>query len=245
MNRPEETNTMLQAMKMDAFLETLMHQRENADYDDKFFENRLFELVSSEFYGRRNNKTEQLIRLANFQNSQACPEDVDFTPNRTFDSQLAKELLACRFMETKKNIVVMGPTGAGKSYFAQAIGVAACRRGFSTAYVQLADFLEEYHIEKMKGLQKSRLYRNRFKRKQLLIIDEFLLYPMSEEDSQIILRLLDQRRDLHPTIVISQFNPNEWIGKVSNGVAGEALADRIATGSYRMNFQSKKSLRSM
>ena len=39
---------------------------------------------------------------------------------------------------------------------------------------------------------------------------------MSEEDSQIILRLLDQRRDLHPTIVISQFNPNEWIGKVSN-----------------------------
>lgn len=243
MSKRQEIATLLQAMKWDAFQAALQDQWNDPGRDEQSFDERLHTLITSEFYDKKNIKTERLIRLANFRNSQACPEGFNVGSHRTFDRSLAEELLTCLFIERRKNLVVMGPTGAGKSYFAQALGVAACRRGITTSYVQLTDLLEGHHIEAMKDPQKARLYRKRFMRKQLLIIDEFLLYPINEGESQFLMRLLDHRRDHFSTIIVSQYSPDEWIGKVDNGLAGEALADRIASGAYRIMFESKESLR--
>lgn len=80
-------------------------------------------------------------------------EDIGYGDDRHLDRRLILELASCNYIPHARNIIIVGPTGAGKSYLAQALGQAACRRFLSTRYVQLTDLLDELKMARAKGIE--------------------------------------------------------------------------------------------
>ena len=77
----------------------------------------------------------------------------------------------------------------------------------------------------------------------LLIVDEFLLFPLSENESKLLADIVDRRNQKASTIIISQFEPAEWIQQIPNTVAAEAIADRLTSNGYPLFIDGDISMR--
>lgn len=80
---------------------------------------------------------------------------------------------------------------------------------------------------------------------QLLILDEWLLYLLNEEDAQLILEIVDIRYRKASTIFCSQYSVAGWREKLQNKILADAVCDRIAHDSYEIVIESKESMRKL
>ena len=174
----QETLNKLKHMKLTGMVEALQQQETDPSYQEMDFQERLGLLVDWEFSKRQHGRLQRLIHSARFQNTTACVEDISYGDDRQLDRNLILELASCNYIPHARNIIIVGPTGAGKSYLAQALGQSACRRFLSTRYVQLTDLLDELKMAKAKGVEAFHRLRKQFVKYRLLIIDEWLLFPL-------------------------------------------------------------------
>lgn len=239
----EETLNKLKHMKLSGMVEALKQQENDPFYREMNFQQRLGLLVDWEFTRRQHNRLQRLIRAAKFQNKAACVEDIRYNDDRHLDRNLILELATCNYIPHARNVIIVGPTGAGKSYLAQALGQAACRRYLSTRYVQLSDLLDELTLAKAKGLEAFNRLRKQFVKYRLLIIDEWLLFPITEEDAQMLLWIIDRRHNNQATIIASQYEPAEWLEQIPIPVAAEAITDRLSAQAYKIIIKGSRSMR--
>jgi DNA replication protein DnaC len=239
----QETINKLKDMKLTGMVEALRQQDADPSYREMSFQERLGLLVDWEFSKRQHSRLARLMRAAKFQDTTACVEDISYGDDRKLDRNLILELASCNFVPHAQNIILVGPTGAGKSYLAQALGQAACRRFLTTRYVQLSDLLDELKLAKAKGLEAFHRLRRQFVRYNLLIIDEWLLFPISEEDAQLLLWIIDRRYNNNATIIASQYEPAEWLDQIPIPVAAEAITDRLSAKAYKIVVNGSRSMR--
>jgi DNA replication protein DnaC len=239
----EETLNKLKHMKLSGMVEALKQQENDPSYREMNFQQRLGLLVDWEFTRRQHNRLQRLIRAAKFQDKAACVEDIRYNDDRHLDRNLILELATCNYIPHARNVIIVGPTGAGKSYLAQALGQAACRRYLSTRYVQLSDLLDEPTLAKAKGLKAFNRLRKQFVKYRLLIIDEWLLFLITEEDAQMLLWIIDRRHNNQATIIASQYEPAEWLEQIPIPVAAEAITDRLSAQAYKIIIKGSRSMR--
>ena len=241
----QELLNKLKHMKMTGLAEALEQQDQDPGYEELGFHERLNLLVDWEYSKRQHNHLQRLISQAKFQNPHACIEDINYATDRKLDRELILELASCNYVHHARNIVIVGATGAGKSYIAQALGQAACRRLIPTKYIQLPDLLDELRIAKNKGPEMFIRLRKQYAKYSVLIIDEWLLFPISKEDSEMLLSLIDRRQNVRPTIVVSQLEPAEWLDQIPVPLAAESITDRLSAKAYKITIHGIKSMRSV
>ncbi len=240
-----ETIEKLKSMRLSGLAEALEEQQALSSFQELSFEERLGLLVDREFVKRKSNRIQRLIQQAKFQNPDACVENIHYRPERHLDKQLILKLASGQYITHARNVNIFGATGVGKSYVAQALGQNACRSGFTTRYIQLPNLLDELKIAKEKSTNAFVKLRKYYTDVQLLIIDEWLLFKIDEIDCQNLLQIIDRRVARRPTIVISQFSPDEWIGQMPIQVAAEAITDRLTAQAYTITLDSRESMRKM
>ncbi|MGI6782720.1 MAG: ATP-binding protein [Aminivibrio sp.] len=238
-----ETMNKLRHMKLTGIADALDEQEDDLNYREMAFDDRLGLLVDREFVKRRHNRLQRLVNGAKFRNSAACVEDVRYDDDRRLDRNLILELASCNYIPHARNIIITGPTGAGKSYLAQALGQAACRRLLTVRYVHLPDMLDELQIARRKGPEIFNRLLKQLVKFDLMIIDEWLLFPISEEDSRILLPLIDRRHNSKATIIASQYDPAERLDQIPVQVAAEAITDRLTSRAYRIVIGGSRSMR--
>lgn len=175
----------------------------------------------------------------------ACIDGIYYATDRKLDREQILEMASCNYIQHAQNIIIVGATGAGKSYIAQALGQAACRRLIPTKYIQLPDLLDEFRIAKIKGPEAFIRLRRQYAKYNLLIIDEWLLFPISKEDSEILLSLIDRRQNVRPTIIVSQLEPAEWLEQIPIPLAAESITDRLSAKAHKITIKGIKSMRSI
>jgi DNA replication protein DnaC len=103
------------------------------------------------------------------------------------------------FVGAATNLIITGPTGAGKTYLACVLGVEACKQTFWTCYIRMPDMLGHFQTHK-DNLRKQVRYRKKLGNYKVLIIDEWLNYKINEKESKFIYELVEQRCGNNPTI---------------------------------------------
>ena len=240
----QETLTKLRQMKLGGMAEALQEQEKDRNYEELSFQERLGLLVDWEFTRRQHARLQRLIRMAQFHDSNAIVEDIRYDDDRKLDRRLMLELASCNYIPHARNVVIIGPTGAGKSYIAQALGHSACRRLLPTRYVHLSDLLEEMRKAREKSNEAYDRLRKNLLSVRLLIIDEWLLFPISQDDAQQLAWLIDRRYGRQATIVASQYEPAEWLDQIPIAVVAESITDRLVAQAHKIIIQGKTSMRS-
>lgn len=235
------TVNKLREMKMSIMAASFQKQSKDSCVNDLSFEERFGLLVDAEWTARKNNRLKRLLRAADFAFPGACLEDIEYHADRELDKALISRLGTCNYVDEHHNLIILGATGSGKTYLANAFGATACRSFYPVRYVRLPDLLGELAIARAEGNYRKAL--KAYKQTKLLILDEWLLFPLKESEARDLLEIVEARYKKASTIFCSQFEVGGWHMKLSDPVLADAICDRIVHDSYTIVIGGVDSMR--
>ena len=235
------TVTKLHEMKLGVMASLFLKQLKDNGVSALSFEERFGLLVDAEWTTRRNNRLKRLMRSADHAFPGACVEDIEYHADRLLDKAMIQRLATCNYVDERHNLIILGATGSGKTYLANAFGVTACRSFYTVRYVRLPDLLGELAIARAEG--NYRKVMKPYKQVNLLILDEWLLFPLKESETRDLLEIVEARYKKASTIFCSQFDVGGWHLKLGDPVLADAICDRIVHDSYTIVIGGADSMR--
>ena len=237
----EATISRLYEMKLSVMAASYRQQLDDTGIHKFSFDERFGLLVDTEWTTRKNNRLKRLIHYADFPISGACIEDLEYRADRKLDRELITQLATCTYIADKRNIIILGATGTGKTFLACALGMSACRHFNSVKYIRLPDLLDELSVAKGEGIF-QKVIQN-YKKIDLLILDEWLLTSITDSESRDLLEIVESRYGRCSTVFSSQFDPAGWQIKLGEGPLAESILDRIIHDSYTIMIKGEESMR--
>ena len=181
-------------------------------------------LVEDEKIYRENKRLQRLLRNAKLK-IPAAIEDVDTRTPRGLNKQVLLNLANIQWVESHGNVLLCGPAGVGKSFIACALGHLAARAGYTVLYVRAPRLFESLHQSKADGSHLKALAK--LSRAQLLIVDDFLLTPLSEPERRDFLEIVEDRYGAGATVITSQCPIKEWHQNIQDPTIADAICDRL------------------
>lgn len=220
-----ETKRKLNAMNMQDIAESIEAQEVNSSfYAQLSFEERLSSLIDDIYQKRHNEKIQRRIKQAKLRYPSASLTDVDYA-SRKLDKGLLNELGTMNFLSSATNIVIQGFTGSGKTYLSCAIAKEACKKDIKTFTIRLPEMLQKRAEEKI--LHRENKYLHKLASYDLLVIDEWLIFSLSEDDIRFLYELFELRYGKSSTIFVGQYPTTEWHSRLGGGAHADSILDRI------------------
>lgn len=237
----ENTITKLREMRLGTMADAFKEQLTVPNIAELSFEDRFGLLVDKEWLTRKNNHLTRLIKNAHFSEPNACIEDISYSSGRKLDKAQITRFASCNFIFEHHNLMLLGATGCGKTYIACALGMAAVRQFLTVQYVRLPELLTELAIARTTGTFNKAI--ERYKKPALLILDEWLLYQLKENEARDLLEIAEARYKKGSIIFCSQFDVPGWHDKIGSPIIADAICDRIVHDSYRIVIECEESMR--
>jgi DNA replication protein DnaC len=204
------------------------------------FDERFGIMVEKEYLAKQNARIQRLLYSAGL-SSDTSLEDINYSSGRTIDKNTVAALSACLFIDQRLNVLITGKTGSGKTYLAKALGVNACRHGYSVKYLRIPELLLE--IAAARSENRYSRFMNNLTYTKLLILDDIGLKSYTQEESRDILEIAESRYNKASTILSSQVAHDKWYELFPDPTIADAIMDRIIHNSYILALDSKKSMR--
>lgn len=148
MSASQTTMDKLYGMRLSVMAQAYRDQEETHGIADMTFDERFAMIVDAEWDSRRINKRTRLLRQAAFSDPEANVIDIRYDADRKLDKARIAELANCEWVKAHRNVVITGASGAGKSWLACALGVAACNAFHSVRYTRMPEMLDELTVSK-------------------------------------------------------------------------------------------------
>lgn len=232
----EETFRKMRAMKLLGMHEAFKISMETRQHEQLPFDQLLHLLIEAEYEDRQNRKINRYLKAAKFR-YQSSVEEVDFSSPRGLDKNHLIRLASCQFLEKQENIIITGPTGVGKSYLASAIGHQACMKGYKVLYFNAAKLFSQLKMSRVDGSYTK--FINRLEKQDLLILDDFGLHPLDEENRLMLLEVIEDRHGRRSTIVTSQLPVIKWYELFQAQTIADAVLDRIVHTAHRIELKGE------
>jgi DNA replication protein DnaC len=224
----EPTIEKLNAMKLGVMARAAREMETTKPLADLSWQERLALLVDEQWQERENRKLDRRLKEAKL-TKKASLENVIVEATRGLDRATLKELGSFRWVEAHHNLILVGATGTGKSYLAAALAEQACRRGYRALLLRMPRLFEELAIARAQGNYAATLAR--FEKFDLLILDDFLMTPLTDAERRDLLELVEDRHERTSTIFTSQSPPKTWHGAIGDLTIADAICDRIVHNS--------------
>lgn len=227
----------LRTLRLTGMADALTQQQEQPDtYDSLSFPERLSLLVNQEDTERNNKRLARLLRSARFKLA-ARMENIDYEHPRGLNKSQAATLASGDWLGKHRNLLMTGPCGSGKSYLACALGHNACLQGYSVRYYRLSRLLDELTIAHGDGSYSKRLLQ--LEKTDLLILDDWGLEPLTQQQRNDLLEIMDDRHEKSSTLVASQLPTTEWHSSIGDATLADAILDRLMHNAHRLNLKGE------
>jgi DNA replication protein DnaC len=223
----------LKELRLSGMQEAYERQLELPENTSLTFEERFSLIVDYEWSKRRTNNLNRLIKRAGFR-EEALQEDIIKTEKRQYNKSLYQTLCTTDWIEQGLNLVITGPTGVGKSYFAQAFGYMACRRGQTVHYYRTSELMDILSAAKTEGTFHKLL--RQLQKCDLLILDDWGLNKFNVSETIALTDMIDERNLKRSMIVVSQIPSETWGDVLSDDTRADAIMDRVLKNSYHLEL---------
>jgi DNA replication protein DnaC len=227
------THDRLIALGLTGMAKALEDQRRQPDIVALAFEERVAMMIDRETIERENKRLITRLKFACLRQS-AVVEDVDMKASRGLDKALFQKLAAGDWIDRHQNLIVIGPTGVGKSWLACALGHKACRDDRSVLYQRVPRLFDALALARGDG-RHARMLKT-LARVELLILDDWGLATLTQEQGRDLLEIVDDRHNRGSTIVTSQLPVDHWHEAIANPTVADAILDRLVHNAHRITL---------
>jgi DNA replication protein DnaC len=194
-------------------------------------------LVDDEWAARQNRKLARAITKADFRPEGACLENVIYSSKRGFTKQDVQVFRTAEWIRSGHNVLLFGPTGAGKSYLAEAICVEACKLGYSVTKITFKRLLEE--VRRARATGQYLRFAEKIKKTGVLLLDDFAMATLGESELSDVAEMLDERTQRRPVVVTSQYPMEAWLERLPEPTMAEAICDRLKHNAYTFKLKGE------
>ena len=228
----EPTMEKLKMLRLDAMAQGWTEQQRQPEAALLAFDERFGLLIDIECVARENKRMQKLLKDAKLKYPHACIEAIDYPVKRELDKAVIRQLATCRWIQEHQGVLITGATGTGKSWIACALAQQACRRGFRAFYRRCSRLFDELRIARADG---SYVYvLAKLARAQVLILDDFGLNPIGDDERRDLGEILEDRSGSGSTIVTSQLPPTAWHQYLGEPTLADAICDRVLPSGHRI-----------
>ena len=230
----EPVITQLNELRLVGMARTFEQIAHHASFQELDFEERFSQLLQSEIAYRQHQRLSQRLRWARLPQL-ATVEDLDTRTPRGLDKRVMAKLIALEWLDSQLNVLITGPTGIGKSFFAAALAHQACRQDIGTRYYRLPRLAEE--LNRAAAQHKKSAFFKQLARVKLLVLDDFGLTPLADETKRDLLEIMDDRYNKASTLITSQLPVEKWHIYLNDPTLADAILDRLIHNAYRINLK--------
>ncbi len=224
----------LTTMRFSGMAAALEGQMKMSGLEEMGFEERLGLLLDHELAVRETRRMKTRLSKAKLRQNGSI-EDIDFRHPRGLDKSLVLRLSDCQWIKDHNNLIITGPTGVGKSYLACAFAQKACREGFTALYLRMTKLFEDLSLAKGDGRYLKLL--TSFAKADLLVLDDYGLMPLNQEQRHDFLEILEDRHSLKSTLVTSQLPIEHWHEQIGDPTLADAILDRLVHSSHKIKLK--------
>ena len=231
LNQP--TLEKLQTMKLHGMADAFRAQLETTDTSQLSFEERFAMLVDQQWLWKENRALARRLRAAKLQ-ERGVVEDIDYQHARGLDRKLLRTLASSEWVRQHQNLLLIGPTGIGKTWLGCALAQKACRDGFTILHKRSAELFRDLavaHVDGSFGRQLTKLSRT-----DILVLDDFAMAPLKDNERRDFLELCDDRYQRRSMILTSQLPIAHWHEQIGDPTLADSILDRLVHNAFRIEL---------
>lgn len=236
MSIANQTITKLRSLRLSAMAEAYQSQIKQPKLHQIGFDDRFAMLVDFEESERLSKKLKRLIKVAKFPES-ASLEDINEHASRGVDKKQIASLANCEWIRKQLNLIIVGPTGVGKTWLASAFGSQACRQNIPTMYYRCSSLYSDIMTSVRDGSLPN--LKTKLIKPPLLILDDFGMRTMTSEVAETLYEIMDDRVRSGSLIITSQYPTDQWHTHFPDPTLADAILDRLIHSSHRINLKGE------
>jgi DNA replication protein DnaC len=167
----------------------------------------------------------------------ATIEDINYQHPRGLDRKLLRSLASSEWIRQKQNVLLLGPTGIGKSWIGCALAQKACRDGFTALNKKSSELFRELAIAQADGSLGRMLLR--LSQIDVLLIDDFAMAALKDGERRDFLEICDDRYQRRSMILTSQMPVAHWHEQIGDATLADSILDRLLHNAYRIELNGE------
>jgi DNA replication protein DnaC len=231
-----QAKNLMQEMKFKGMLysvERLIDEATEKDWSHDEFVNGL---LQAEYDYKKEISIENKIKLSKLRLKPEL-EDFDYSVRRNLTKTQVKDLYSLNWLRQGKPIIMIGSTGVGKTFFAQALGLHACRNNFNSLFMDITTLLENLTLARASNSYLR--FKEKVSKPELLILDDFGLRKFSSIEAQDFCEIIEARSINKSTIITTQLPFQNWCEVLPDPVIADAIIDRLIHGSLILEIKGE------
>jgi DNA replication protein DnaC len=233
--KTHQLETTLRALRLGGMLDTIEARLAQAAAGELGHIEFLQVLCEDELSRRDAAGFTRRVREAHFETTTTI-EEFDFAYNPKVPAAQIRDLATLRFIEESESVILHGPVGVGKTMIAQALGHAACRRGYSCAFTKTSRLVAD-----LAGGHADRSWESRLRawtRPGVLILDDFAMREFTPSQADDLYELVTERTK-KSLIITANRAASDWYSLFPNPVVAESILDRIVNVAHHVHMDGK------
>lgn len=214
----------LKELKLSIMVKNYLPLARQARESGLSYEEFLLGLTEVELQVRMENRLKRRVREAHFPLMKTL-EGFTYEAAPELDRRLIRDLASGEYIRERKNVILMGKSGTGKTHLAIGLGIEACRQGLSTRFVSGSALANEL-IESRDEKKLSRVV-HRYSQYSLLIVDELGYIPFSKQGAELLFQVLAERHERGSVIITTNLGFSDWTQVFGDPTLTAALLDRL------------------
>lgn len=215
----------LKTMRLSGMADVLIDFYENPNHELIAADEILEQMISAEYDLRSSKKINKLIRRSRMRYPEAAIDELTYAPERHLDIKAIEKLSQCRWIEERKNLIITGLTGAGKTYMACALGMAAIHQFMNVYYTSANLLIMELQKAESQGTILDEL--KALAKFNLIIIDDFGLMNLDLNACRNLFQLISEREGRNSIMIVSQIPIANWYDLFKEATFADSFLDRM------------------
>lgn len=224
MSTTDDLVPVLKKLRLSGVLQTLSLRNDQAIDEKLSYPDFLFRLLNDEVDRRESKQLALRLKRARFDQNKSL-EDFDFRFNPQIPREKVIELAGCHFVDRREVVLLLGPSGVGKSHLATALGQRACRAGYNVRFTTASQMFRELRAARADNSYERQL--SGYVRPDLLIVDDLGLKPLRGPEPEDLYEVIVRRYERGALVFTSNRAVAEWYPLFGDALLASAAMDRL------------------